>query len=64
MRIDILTVVPELLTSPLNESILHRPQEKGLVRIAVHYLHDDGHDRRKTTDDYPYGAQGGTWPTR
>ena len=40
MRIDILTVVPELLTSPLNESILHRAQEKGLVRIVVHNLHD------------------------
>ena len=40
MRIDILTVVPELLTSPLNESILHRAQEKGLVRIVVHNLQD------------------------
>ena len=40
MRIDILTVVPELLTSPLNESILHRAQEKGLVQIVVHNLHD------------------------
>ena len=56
MRIDILTVVPELLTSPLNESILHRAQEKGLVRIVVHNLHDYAHDRRKTTDDYPFGA--------
>ena len=54
MRIDILTVVPELLTSPLNESILHRAQEKGLVRIVVHNLHDYAHDRRKTTDDYPF----------
>ena len=52
MRIDILTVVPELLTSPLNESILHRAQEKGLVQIVVHNLHDYAHDRRKTTDDY------------
>ena len=54
MRIDILTVVPELLTSPLNESILHRAQEKGLVRIVVHNLHDYAHDRRKTTDDIRY----------
>ena len=45
MRIDILTVVPELLTSPLNESILHRAQEKGLVRIVVHNLHDYAHDQ-------------------
>ena len=59
MRIDILTVVPELLTSPLNESILHRAQEKGLVRIVVHNLHDYAHDRRKTTDDYPFGGEAG-----
>ena len=39
MRIDILTVVPELLTSPLHESILKRAQEKGLVEIVVHNLH-------------------------
>ena len=57
MRIDILTVVPELLTSPLNESILHRAQEKGLVQIVVHNLHDYAHDRRKTTDDYPFGGE-------
>ena len=59
MRIDILTVVPELLTSPLNESILHRAQEKGLVQIVVHNLHDYAHDRRKTTDDYPFGGEAG-----
>ena len=59
MRIDILTVVPELLTSPLNESILHRAQEKGLVQIVVHNLHDYTHDRRKTTDDYPFGGEAG-----
>ena len=47
MRIDILTVVPELLTSPLNESILKRAQQKGLVEIAVHNLHDYAHDKRK-----------------
>ena len=40
MRIDIITSVPELLTSPLNESILKRAQDKGLVEIVVHNLHD------------------------
>ena len=59
MRIDILTVVPELLASPLNESILKRAQEKGLVQIVVHNLHDYAHDRRKTTDDYPFGGEAG-----
>ena len=51
MRIDIITVVPELVSSPLNESILKRAQEKGLVEIVVHNLHDYAHDKRKTTDD-------------
>ena len=46
MRIDIITSVPELLTSPLNESILKRAQDKGLVEIVVHNLHDYAHDRR------------------
>ena len=40
MRIDIITVVPELLASPLNESILKRAQEKGLAEIVVHNLRD------------------------
>ncbi len=59
MRIDILTVVPELLVSPLNESILKRAQQKGLVEIVVHNLHDYAHDKRKTTDDYPFGGEAG-----
>lgn len=59
MRIDIITVVPELLQSPLNESILKRAQEKGLVEIIIHNLHDYAHDKRKTTDDYPFGGEAG-----
>ena len=59
MRIDILTVVPELLISPLNESILKRAQQKGLVEIVVHNLRDYAHDKRKTTDDYPFGGEAG-----
>ena len=59
MRIDIISVVPELLESPLNQSILHRAQEKGLVEIVVHNLHDYAHDKRKTTDDYPFGGEAG-----
>ena len=51
MRIDIITSVPELLTSPLNESILKRAQDKGLVEIVVHNLHDYAHDRRKPTEE-------------
>ena len=59
MRIDIISSVPDLLTSPLGESILKRAQEKGLVEIVVHNLHDYAHDRRKTTDDYPFGGEAG-----
>ena len=59
MRIDIITVVPELVQSPLSESILKRAQEKGLVEIVIHNLHDYAHDKRKTTDDYPFGGEAG-----
>ena len=59
MRIDILTVVPELLCSPLNESILKRAQERGLVEIRIHNLRDYTDDKRRTTDDYPFGGEAG-----
>ncbi len=59
MRIDIITVVPELVESPLGESILKRARQKGLVDIVIHNLHDYAHDRRKTTDDYPFGGEAG-----
>lgn len=59
MRIDIITVVPELVASPLNESILKRAQEKGLVQIIIHNLRDYTFDRRRTVDDYPFGGEAG-----
>ena len=59
MRIDILTVVPELLASPLNESILKRAQQAGLVEIVIHNLRDYTSDRRRTVDDYPFGGEAG-----
>lgn len=59
MRIDIITVVPELVASPLNESILKRAQEKGLVKIVIHNLRDYTFDRRRTVDDYPFGGEAG-----
>ena len=59
MRIDIISVVPELLVSPLNESMLKRAQQKGLVEIVIHNLHDYAHDKRRTTDDYPFGGEAG-----
>ncbi len=59
MRIDILTVVPELLTSPLNESILKRAQERGLAEIVIHNIRDYTTDQHRTTDDYPFGGEAG-----
>ena len=59
MRIDILTVVPELLASPLNESILKRAQEKGLAEIVVHNIRDYTYDKHHQVDDYPFGGEAG-----
>lgn len=59
MRIDILTVVPELLASPLNESILKRAQKAGLVEIVVHNIRDYTTDRHRQVDDYPFGGEAG-----
>ena len=59
MRIDIITVVPELLSSPLNESILKRAQESGHAEIHVHNLRDYTDDKRRTVDDYPFGGEAG-----
>lgn len=59
MRIDIVTGLPKLLESPLQESILHRAQEKGIVEIVVHNLRDYTHDKHKTIDDTPYGGGAG-----
>lgn len=56
MRIDIVTGLPKLLESPLQESILRRAQEKGVVEIVVHDLRDYAHDKHKTIDDVPYGG--------
>lgn len=60
MRIDIITVLPELLDSPLNNSILKRAQDKGLVEIVVHNLRDWSVDKKHNRiDDYPFGFQAG-----
>ncbi len=59
MRIDILTVVPEILESPLNFSILKRAQEKKLVEIHVHNLRDFTEDKYRQVDDYQYGGGAG-----
>ncbi len=59
MRIDILTVLPEMLESPLGCSILKRAQDKGLVEIHVHNLRDYTTNRHRKVDDYPFGGEAG-----
>lgn len=59
MRIDILTVLPEMLESPLGCSILKRAQDKGLAEIVVHNLRDYTTDRHRKVDDYPFGGEAG-----
>ena len=59
MRIDILTVVPELLESPLNHSIVQRAKNKGLVEIYIHDIREYGKGNYHQVDDYNYGGDAG-----
>jgi tRNA (guanine37-N1)-methyltransferase len=59
MRIDILSVVPELLVSPLNHSIMKRAQDKGLFEVVVHNLREYGLGKNKQVDDYQFGGGAG-----
>lgn len=59
MRIDIITVLPELLESPFSASILKRAQEKKLVEIHVHQLRDYSTNKQKSVDDYAFGGGAG-----
>ncbi len=59
MRIDIITVLPELLESPLNYSIVKRARDKNLVEINIVNLHDFAIDKYKSVDDYAFGGGAG-----
>ena len=59
MRIDILSVVPELLESPLSHSIIKRAREKGVVEIHVHNIRDWSKDKHRKVDDYSFGGDAG-----
>ena len=59
MRIDILSVMPEMLESPLHCSILQRAQDKGLVEINVHNLRDWSLRKHRKVDDYPFSGEAG-----
>lgn len=59
MRVDILTVLPELLTGFFSASIMKRAQEKGLAEIHIHNIRDHGIGKRRDVDDYQYGGGAG-----
>ncbi len=59
MHIDIISVVPELLQSPLSHSILQRAQDKGLLKVEVHDLRPYGLGKHNSTDDYQFGGGAG-----
>lgn len=59
MRIDILTVLPEMFESPLGCSILKRAQQKGLVEFGIHNLRDYSTNKHRKVDDYPFGGEAG-----
>jgi len=59
MRIDILTILPELIESPLNHSIIKRAKEKGIVEICLHNIRDYSQKKQKQVDDYAFGGGAG-----
>lgn len=56
MRVDIISVLPEMLTPTLDASILGRARDRGVIEVVVHDLRDWTTDRHRTTDDYPFGG--------
>ncbi|WBX98849.1 tRNA (guanosine(37)-N1)-methyltransferase TrmD [Chryseobacterium gambrini] len=59
MRIDIISVLPELMESPFKTSILRRAIDKGLAEVHFHHLRDWGINKKKQIDDEPYGGGAG-----
>ena len=59
MRIDIITVLPEIIDGAINSSILKRAQDKGLVELELHNLRDYGIGKHRRVDDYPFGGEAG-----
>ena len=59
MKIDILTLFPDMFTGFINESIIKRARDKGLVNINIHNIRDYSPFKNKQVDDYPYGGGAG-----
>jgi tRNA (guanine37-N1)-methyltransferase len=56
MKIDVLTLFPAMFAGPLDESIVKRAREAGLLDLTIHNLRDFAHDRHRTVDDRPFGG--------
>jgi tRNA (guanine37-N1)-methyltransferase len=56
VKIDVLTLFPAMFAGPLDESIIKRAREAGLLDLKIHQLRDYAHDRHKTVDDRPFGG--------
>lgn len=56
MKIDVLTLFPAMFAGPLDESIVKRARQSGLLDLKIHNLRDFAHDRHKTVDDRPFGG--------
>ena len=56
MRIDIVTIFPDICRLPLSESIMQRAQDKGILELHVHDLRDFTTDKHRKVDDEPYGG--------
>jgi len=59
MRLDIITIFPEMFQGPFSESIIKRAQQKGLVEIHLHQLRDYTTDKHRKTDDYAFSGGAG-----
>ncbi len=59
MRLDIITCLPELFDGPVNQSIVKRSIEKGLVELFIHNLRDYSTNKHKNVDDYAFGGGAG-----
>jgi tRNA (guanine37-N1)-methyltransferase len=59
MKIDVLTLFPEMFAGPLDVSIIQRARKSGLLDLRIHNLRDWTHDRHKTVDDRPFGGGAG-----
>ena len=58
-RFDVFTLFPGIFSGPLDESILRRAQDRGLVQVAIHDIREWAQDRHRTVDDTPYGGGAG-----